>query len=409
MLNPYLCVIAGGITFLIFIIFWLGDKLSKERQRNAKLESELEQTKQRYQVSELEQAHQSIESLTNALQEGKQRNANLDRKLKDSNQQKATLESDLAKTKDDSASAKLEVPGCSAYRTLLDAIYSERGIETDVAGQKKCPQELRDASEKLWAEFFKKPVISPDYSKLDYQEAYLLCYFLPYSQPVPYLLNHLILKKGFPCQLPKDGDFTVSFFGCGPGPELFGLMRYLGQSSIKNIKAAMLDIEPWEHGRKIVEHLLGRVWHPGHYEISEFKSDLVGDATTFLPDDSGDWVSKSDLIVMQHCLNEKDNAKQAQLMKNMKQLVEKMKPGAVMLIVERAKYKSVQNFRDKLFIELRAKGNVDIEKDIAGFNGVEINPILDVIPTELANDFFMEIQTNAVNSVKFIWMAISKK
>ena len=72
MLNPYLCVIAGGITFLIFIIFWLGDKLSKERQRNAKLESELEQTKQRYQVSELEQAHQSIESLTNALQEGKQ-------------------------------------------------------------------------------------------------------------------------------------------------------------------------------------------------------------------------------------------------------------------------------------------------------------------------------------------------
>ena len=63
-------------------------------------------------------------------------------------------------------------------------------------------------------------------------------------------------------------------------------------------------------------------------------------------------------------------------MKNMKQLVEKMKPGAVMLIVERAKYKSVQNFRDKLFIELRAKGNVDIEKDIAGFNGVEINPSL---------------------------------
>jgi hypothetical protein len=30
----------------------------------------------------------------------------------------------------------LEVPGCSAYRTLLDAIYSARGIETDEAGEK---------------------------------------------------------------------------------------------------------------------------------------------------------------------------------------------------------------------------------------------------------------------------------
>ena len=105
-------------------------------------------------------------------------------KLSKANQRNAKLKRELAKTKDDSASAKLEVPGCSAYRTLLDAIYSERGIETDVAGQKKCRQELRDASEKLWAEF-KKSVISPDYSKLDYQEAYLLCYFLPYSQPIP--------------------------------------------------------------------------------------------------------------------------------------------------------------------------------------------------------------------------------
>ena len=41
MLNPYLFVIAGGITFLIIIIFWLGDKLSKERQRNANRENDL--------------------------------------------------------------------------------------------------------------------------------------------------------------------------------------------------------------------------------------------------------------------------------------------------------------------------------------------------------------------------------
>ena len=35
-------------------------------------------------------------------------------KLSKANQRNAKLESELAKTKDDSASAKLEVPGCSA-------------------------------------------------------------------------------------------------------------------------------------------------------------------------------------------------------------------------------------------------------------------------------------------------------
>jgi hypothetical protein len=125
----------------------------------------------------------------------------------------------------------------------------------------------------------------------------LLRYFLPYSQPVPYILNRPILKKSFLFQLPEDGVLTASFFGCGPGPELFGLMRYLGgpESGI-NISATMLDRCDWKPGRKIVrEHLL-----PESYDIHEFTSDLVGKEADFLPDDSGEWVSKSDLVVMQH-------------------------------------------------------------------------------------------------------------
>jgi hypothetical protein len=98
----------------------------------------------------------------------------------------------------------------------------------------------------LWREY-QSSDISPDYSREDYQEAYLLCYFLPYSQPVPYLLNQLVLKKNFSYQLPEDGLLTASFFGCGPGPELLGLMRYLApfQPCI-NISAAMFDRESWE-------------------------------------------------------------------------------------------------------------------------------------------------------------------
>jgi hypothetical protein len=39
---------------------------------------------------------------------------------------------------------------------------------------------------------------------------------------------------------------------------------------------------------------------PESYDIHEFTSDLVGKEADFLPDDSGEWVSKSDLVVMQH-------------------------------------------------------------------------------------------------------------
>ena len=368
-------------------------KLSKVNQRNEKLKSELEQTKQKYQGSELGQAYQEIER----LKQEQQHNVAFAKKLEASEQRCETLDNDLEQEKQ----AKGDLTGCSAYRTLLDAIYSARGVETD--GEKQeCRQELQKASEQLGKEYLKPEKISPDYSKVEYQEAYLLRYFLPYSQPVPYLLNHLMLRKNFSCQLP-DGALTASFFGCGPGPELFGLMRYLGgPESGLNISSAMLDRCDWKPGRKIVrEYLL-----PESYDIREFTSDLVGDAKDFLPGDSGEWVSKSDLVVMQHCLNERDNVKQEQLMKNLKQLVAKMKPGAVMLIIERAGYQKVKDALGKFLHQLE---KFDIEKEAATERPVKIKPILEVIPVELATDFFTERSSNSVNSVKFIWMAISKK
>ena len=415
-------LIVGGI---IALIVW-----SQANQRNAKLERHLDEVHQSNEhlssereiergdnanrkkelktaserivnlESDLAQAHRSNKHLANELGQESKKN-------KDLSEQKAKLESDL-KTKGDSAQAKLVVPGCSAYRTLLDAIYSARGVKTDKEKQEYL-KKLQKVAIQLWGEFTGK--ISPDYSRLDYQEAYLLCYFLPYSQPVPYLLNRLILK-GFSCSLPENGVLNASFFGCGPGPELFGLMRYLGgpESGIK-ISATMLDRCSWEHGRKIVfKHLL-----PEFYDVCEFTSDLVGNAKDFLPTSSEQRVSNSDLIVMQHCLNERDNVKQEQLMKNMNQLVEKMKSGAVMLIIERAGFPDVSELLVEFIGELVKEFDAGVDIAIDGFgdgitkDGVKIKPILDVIPTELATDLFMKIPIRAVDSVKFIWMAISKK
>ena len=417
MLNPALIAISAVVLFIIII--WLIHTLTKLRevhQHNAKLESELEQTNEKNNLlsNQLKQKYHDHMNLKSELEQEHQHNLNIKRKLETSEtslarvrQHNEELYSELEKEhqRNTNLERQLRVSGCSGYLALLDGIYSIKQLKTDIQKQAYL-QKLRNSAIELWDEY-RGSDISPDYSRIDYQEAYLLCYFLPYSQPVPYLLNHLILKKNFSYQLPENGLLTASFFGCGPGPEIFGLMRYLGsfQPSI-SISAAMLDREPWEHGRKIVRQLLDRVWIPDLYDIQEFNTDIVGSTSDFLPDDSEEWVKRSDLIVIQHCLNERHNAKSERLVENMKQLVEKMKTGAVMLIIERTTYvkKLLGEFR--YILQEEFSSSVDFSGNI---DGEKIKPLLEVIPKELAANFLMELPSNSVNSVEFIWLAISKK
>jgi len=415
MLNPVLIVISVAIFFIILI---LTIKLAKVHQHKTQLESNLMQANQRVEdfsrknkplTRALTQANQQKADLKSDLAQANQRYQRLSTKLEEERQQNAYLRSELRQNPGAGQIAQ-GVAGCSVYYALIDAIYSAHSIETDDQKREHL-RKLREASRQL-AEEYQQSEISPDYSRLDYQEAYLLRYFLPYSQPVPYLLNHLILKKDFPCQLPENRTLIASFFGSGPGPEIFGLMRYLGSpQSAVDISAAMFDIQPaWKHARQIVfKHLLDRVWNPSSYRIQEFESNLVGNAGEFLPTNSEKSVRESDLIVIQHCLNERHNAESERLIGNLAQLVRKMKSGAVMLIVERANYPSVEGllgrFCNKLQGEFNSSLNIEIRTQI--LTGVEIKPILDIIPKELATDFFTEKSSN--NSVKFIWMAISKR
>lgn len=397
-------LIAVVVSIAVFlIIFWfiykfklhqhnkhIASELEKERQHNVNLRRKLGVSE-----SSLTEARQHNEHLTSTLTQVSQQNEQLSDKLRQESQQNVNLE------------RKLVISGYSGYPALLDGIYSANQLRTD--SQKRSHlQKLRDPAIELWREY-QSPDISPDYSTEEYQEAYLLCYFLPYSQPVPYLLNQLVLKKNFPYQLPEAGLLTASFFGCGPGPELLGLMRYLVPfQPYINISAAMFDRESWEHGRKIVfQHLLDCAWNPDLYNIQEYKANLVGDAKDFLPADSEEWVKRSDLIVIQHCLNERHNAKSTLLIENMKRLVKKMKTGAVMLIIERATY--VRELLGKFCYVLQEEFNNSTYFS-SNIDRVEkIKPILEVIPKELATNFLNVQRSNSVNSVEFIWIAICKK
>lgn len=270
MLYPVLIPISVVVISIIILI------LAKVRQDKTQLDSELKQERRR--IANLERrlvtSNFSNGQITSELRQANQQKADLEAKvstlftkLEEKCQQNANLKNELRQRPQEGQMAQV-VAGCSAYHALIDGIYSANCIETEDQKREHL-QELRGASRQLAGEY-QRGEISPDYSRRQYQEAYLLRYFLPYSQPIPYLLNHLILRRNFPYQLPEDGTLTASFFGCGPGPELYGLMHYLGgpQSGV-DISAAMFDIQPaWKHARQIVfKHLLDRVWNPSSYSI----------------------------------------------------------------------------------------------------------------------------------------------
>lgn len=323
----------------------------------------------------------------------------------------------------------------SEYRSLLNGIYLERGLYTDMQKQLYL-QSLQDPARKLWNEYQKQD-ISPDYSKHDYQEAYLMRYLFPYSLIVPTILHHLKNLLHF-----KD-ELTASFFGCGPGSEIYGFMRYLNkiQSSIIKISPAMLDStsthwrqylcsrwEPvftgWKYSRKIVfNHLLSKVQSPTLYAIADFNSDIAGDGEGFLRPASEVWVKRSDLICIQFCLNETSISRHERLIANLMHLVKIMKPGALMLIIERDGYVPTRKLLKTFCFGLSKFNNVQTRHK---FNDLlDLGRINNHVPEELRTCLFLtrlskeQWQQNNLgrsedglwlsNTIKFHWLAASKQ
>lgn len=318
----------------------------------------------------------------------------------------------------------------SEYRSLLDGIYSKRGLHTDTQKQRYL-QYLQEPARKLWSEYQRQD-ISLDYSRHDYQEVYLMRYFFPYALIVPTLLHQL---KNL---CPFNDELFASFFGCGPGSEIYGFIRYLNkaQSGTIKISPAMLDktstawvqylcsywdpvFTGWKHSREIVfNHLLSKTQSPTLHAIADFQSD-IGEETGFLYPASEEWVRKSDLICIQFCLNEIHDLKYKQVRTNLMHLVKIMKRGALMLVIERDGYDSVRNLLTNFHADVSKSKNVQLcykLKDSLNLEGLN-----NYIPEELGTHLFLTKlskerwqgnnpdRLRLTNSIKFHWLAVSKQ
>ena len=276
----------------------------------------------------------------------------------------------------------------------MDKLYPE-GLNT--TQKYSYLQQLQEPARALHQKYLQpeKQYVEVDYSDPQTQKIYILRHSLPHALQVPWALASLRESNFHHLK----NNLTASFFGGGPCPEILGLRYYLNKilPNKAHISAARLDIVhnwQWNYIADIFKH---------------FKSSLVGVESNFLNSDSKEWIRNSDLIVIQNCINEIPDLSYPQLLMNMKHIVDIMKPGALMLVIEK-RYSNVEKLLRQFHSELDVFN--DIQKhyttdDIAirYFNYSHV-------PDELIEHLFQRVRNNwlwLTNNIRFHWLAISKQ
>ena len=118
------------------------------------------------------------------------------------------------------------------YDKILGEIFAKNGLE-NTDSQINYLQSLKPAAKRLW-QAYQSQAVAIDYSEPKIQEVYLLRYFVPYSRLLSAVLKKMESQGNVISS--KGGLLSACFFGCGPGPELAGLIRHLKQRSDRPIK-----------------------------------------------------------------------------------------------------------------------------------------------------------------------------
>ena len=287
----------------------------------------------------------------------------------------------------------------SGYPTVLKVTYDKTQNQTEI-------------SEKLYNSYLvkNKPIgkryVETNYEKPE-QQVYVMRYFIPHSLLVPFVLDSLSrqtrndFSSRINSELFKRKPLIASFFGGGPCPELYGLRHYLSkiQHGPANISSAIFDKIKWKIGL-----------NTEYYNVYYFETDLAGQTNNFLSTDSKEWVKKSDLIVIQNCLNEIPAVGfnyDPQLLSNMIDIANLMKPGALMLVIERYGYELVMDLLADFPSELAGLDNV--QTYYSGYEQLEFEDLNNNV--NIRQEEIECLRNNWLwmsDRIKFHWLAISK-
>ncbi|MGQ0442233.1 MAG: hypothetical protein ACT4OH_02135 [Methylophilaceae bacterium] len=307
------------------------------------------------------------------------------------------------------------------YKKILSEIFKQNGVSNPDA-QANYLRSLRPSARALW-QAYQSQAVAVNYAEPAMQEAYLLRYFVPYSHLLPTVLQHLE-TKGIGVSATED-LLTACFFGCGPGPEIVGLIRHLKRKAERPemLIARMFDIASasWQHSRAIVKNsILVDEWDGGLIEIDPAAADISALALSPQNDGARRKVQEADLVVFQNCLNELSTTALAAVANNLRALLNTAKKNATLVLIERDGYAAT----DEMLLDLykwaaTQAGTFSAVGELSAASELNCRDMLDQIPEIVTMNLFVRKRDMSqisseesglilAASVKYKWLAISK-
>ena len=201
-------------------------------------------------------------------------------------------------------------------------IPADTKIETYLHSLQKSVKSLRVA-------YRNSPVLVP-YEKIDIQAAYLATYLPHYYQ-----LIYKILIEEVPDIFKNKKEIHLTFIGGGPGSEVYGVLKYIFNNCVeaRDIYVTILDINAstWNYSHSIVQENLVDPINSRDATIywKSVQFDLVSETETKKVKSI---IEKSNLLVIQNCLNEIATTNLPALKTNLKLLFEYL-PGTSYLLM----------------------------------------------------------------------------
>jgi hypothetical protein len=190
--------------------------------------------------------------------------------------------------------------------------------------------------------------VSASYENPSIQAVYMLRYFPQYAAIIYVVLEELFEKSALSF---IDEVVYLSLFGCGPAPELLGIMQFVKRRFPKSQRVVghLFDVasEQWATCRGItLEHLIPSIWDKALFEACAVPLDFT--QPSLAPDLIGapgaeSVIAKASLITFQNCLNELHPASLTAVSENIIALLQRMKSGGVLLVLDRQGYPNVVN------------------------------------------------------------------
>ena len=213
------------------------------------------------------------------------------------------------------------------YDLIVQGIKTQEGLSDE--GLIARLNQLKPAVRNLRNAYRNYPVHVP-YDKTDIQAAYLITYFPHYYQ-----LIYKVLVEDYPTIFEKLSSVRLVYFGGGPGPEIYGTLKYIvnNRPEVKAVDVLLFDINAlqWNYSHKILQnHLIPDFVKSGL--IVSFSFNQCDLTQPFDENHYKSLVSGCNLMVFQNCLNEIPVASVGRLKENIQLLYQLLPHGGSLLL-----------------------------------------------------------------------------